>query len=39
MSIAYGLSAFESAPYLTLPAGKVLRLYGKDLLLAGSRDR
>jgi hypothetical protein len=38
MSVTYGLSAIESAPYVTLRAGKALRLYGKDLMLVDSRD-
>jgi hypothetical protein len=33
MSFTYGLSAIESKPYLKLPAGKALRLDGKNLVL------
>ena len=33
MSFAYGLSAEEAAPYLTLPAGKKLLQTGADLAL------
>jgi hypothetical protein len=33
ISFTYGLSANESGPYLKLPAGKALRLGGKDLML------
>lgn len=33
MSFTYGLNAIESAPYLTLPPGKVLILDGKILAL------
>lgn len=34
MSFAYGLSAEEAKPYLTLPEGKQLRLSGTQLTLA-----
>lgn len=33
LSFTYGLSANESAPYLTLPPGKALRLGGTELVL------
>jgi phospholipid transport system substrate-binding protein len=38
MSFTYGLSANESAPYLKLPAGKALRLVGKELVLVDIRQ-
>src|SRR5688572_17658775 len=34
MSFAYGLTAEEARPYLTLPEGKQLRRSGKELTLA-----
>ena len=37
MSFTYGLNSVESGPYLTLPAGKALRLDGKGLLLVDAR--
>ena len=33
MSFTYGINANDSKPYLKLPAGKALRLDGKDLVL------
>ena len=33
MSFAYGLTAEEAAPYLSLPEGKKLRYYGRELEL------
>lgn len=37
MSFTYGLGAIDAQPYLKLPAGKVLRLIGKDPILADAR--
>lgn len=37
VSFTYGLSASESAPYLTLPPDKTLRQDGKDLALVDAR--
>jgi len=36
LSFTYGLSAEDSAPYLTLPAGKELSGNGKDLELVAA---